>query len=211
MQSQKCSFLWGWINGVFESWSFSPYVEQSLACQDPPRSLVASAEGSKMLHRLLESFLSLIYGCVCCAKIINLHTPPPGHFTSGIYWPKTICVKKCFEILPDNHYGIFEKTRCPRVNEICKSLILLLGQIPSLSTIPLPFVLFCFHRRGRFFIRVSLPSHHGFTERRLERGIIKDISLRVQKSFDSFEQELLAKCISEAFRWQKHLEESCDM
>ena len=27
------------------------------------------------------------------------------------------CIKKCFEILPDNHYEIFEKTCCPQVNE----------------------------------------------------------------------------------------------
>lgn len=111
--------------------------------------------------------------------------------------------------MPGNHYGIFEKTRCPRVNEIRKSLVLLLGQIPSLSTVSLPF-LFHFNREaGSSYI--SLYHLKASPRGDWKEGLSKDISLRVQKSFDSFERELLAKCVSEAFRWQKHLEESCDL
>ena len=53
-----------------------------------------------------------------CLLCLHHKSPPRGHFSSGIYWPKTTCIKKCFEILPDNHYEIFKKTCCPQVNEI---------------------------------------------------------------------------------------------
>lgn len=51
--------------------------------------------------------------------------------------------------------------------KFCKYLVLLLGQIPSLSTILLPSLLFfCFNARGRFFLCLFTISqvHQGKTE-----------------------------------------------
>lgn len=45
-------------------------------------------------------------------------------------------LKKCLEIFPDNHYGIFEKTLCPQVNEIL--------QVPGFATGADAFPVYCF-------------------------------------------------------------------
>lgn len=85
---------------------------------------------------------------------------PSGRFSCGIYWPKTTCVKKkkSFEILPDNHYGIFEKTQCPWVNETLQAVGLASGENSfALNCFIALFVLCCFDRAGRVFISVSSP------------------------------------------------------
>ena len=47
-------------------------MHQSFAQPGPP-TYVAFAESWEMQCGLPDSFLSLIYRCVCCAYIINLH------------------------------------------------------------------------------------------------------------------------------------------
>ena len=104
------------------------------------------------------------------------------------------------EILPDNHYGIFEKTGCPRVSEILQVADFTTGA----NTPPVySFIAFsvCFPGTGRLFTHVSSPSQE-FIKERQRRGIIKDFSLGAEESLDSSEPERLAKCVSEAFRWQ---------
>lgn len=70
MQSQQYLCLCGCINGALESQPLPlTHMEESAALPGPHtlRSLAASAESCR------ESTLGLIYGCVCCASIINLH------------------------------------------------------------------------------------------------------------------------------------------
>ena len=77
---------------------------------------MTSAESWEMQRWVPDSSLGLIYGCVCCAYIINLH--PQDISVLVFIDQRQLVLKKCFEILPDNHYEIFEKTCCPQVNEI---------------------------------------------------------------------------------------------
>lgn len=74
----------------------------------------------------------------------------------------------------------------------CKQLVLLVGKIPLLGTVLLPFV--C--------VGLSLSHLTSSSRESGDEELSKDLSLRAQGSFDSFEPELQAKCVSEAVRWQ---------
>lgn len=144
-----------------------------------------------------------------CLLCLHHKSPPPGLFSSGIYWPKTTCVKKCFEILPDNRYEIFEKTCCPQVNEILQVADFATGA----NTFPvyylLPFCKTCFNQRGRFFICVTL-SPHQFIKGKL-RGIIKRDFPQGLGEFCFFWTRTFGQVCLRSIQVAKHLEKNCDM
>lgn len=131
---------------------------------------------------------------------------PPGRFSCGIYWPKTTCVKKkSFEILPDNHYGIFEKTQCPWVNEMLQAVGLASGENSfalNCSTVLLPFLCCAVSTEQAEFSYLSLSHLASSSRENGDEELSKDLSPGAQGSFDSFEPELQAKCVSEAVRCQ---------
>lgn len=145
-------------------------MNRSLAQPGPPAH-VAFAESWKMQCGLPDNFLSLIYRCVCCAYIVNLH--PEDISVLVFIDQRQLVLKNVLRFCQIITMKYSKKHAVLRSMKFCKQLILLLGQIPSLSTILLPFCKICFNQRGRFFIHVSL-SPHQFIKGRQRELLSKD-------------------------------------
>lgn len=145
-------------------------------CQDPQASFPGLCwDLHNACSATWELSLSDLRVCLLC---LDHKSPPPGHFSSGIYWPKTTCVKKMFEILPANHYRIFKKTPYPLVNEIPQVVDFATEAkyLPCLLFFGL--VLFCFVLIEQAdFSYVSLYLHPSSSRENREEELSKDISL----------------------------------
>lgn len=158
--SQKSSFLCDWINRFFE--------EEHESESGPARTPNTCGLCWELENALWATWQLSQPDLQVCLLCLHHKSPPRGHFSSGIYWPKTTCIKKCFEILPDNHYEIFKKTCCPQVNEILQVADFATGP----NTFPvyhfIAFCKICFNQRGGFFMCVSLSPHQFIKWRRRE-------------------------------------------